>query len=134
MRRTFVDAGVLIAAARGTHELAEMALGILADPGREFVSSDFLRLEVTPKAIYHGRGAETDFYERFFRGVIYWATDFEEIIKDAQAKASTFGLGAMDALHVAAAEYAGASELVTTEKPTKPIHRVTGVSVVCLYP
>ena len=44
------------------------------------------------------------------------------------------GVGSgMDALHVAAAIEAKADELVTTEKPTKPMHRVKEVKVVSLY-
>jgi hypothetical protein len=39
----------------------------------------------------------------------------------------------MDALHIAAAIEAKADELVTTEKSTKPMHRVTEVKVVSLY-
>jgi len=35
--------------------------------------------------------------------------------------AGTYGLAAMDALHVAAALQIQADELITTEKPTKPI-------------
>ncbi|BAU08518.1 hypothetical protein FIS3754_44660 [Fischerella sp. NIES-3754] len=36
MIRTFIDAGVLIAAARGVGIVAERALTILEDPNREF--------------------------------------------------------------------------------------------------
>ena len=54
MIRTFIDAGVLIVAARGEDEIAERALEILKDPNREFASSMFLKLEVVPKATYRG--------------------------------------------------------------------------------
>ena len=37
MKRTFVDAGVLIAAVRGQEELARRALKVLSDPEREFI-------------------------------------------------------------------------------------------------
>jgi predicted nucleic acid-binding protein len=56
MTRTFVDAGVLIAAATGRQPaLYRRAIAILDDPVRDFVASDFLRLEVLPKAIYTRR-------------------------------------------------------------------------------
>jgi hypothetical protein len=42
-------------------------------------------------------------------------------------------LTAMDALHVAAAKAVGAIELVTTEKPTKPMFRCEGVSVRSIF-
>lgn len=50
MIRTFVDAGVFIAAARGTGTGAERALQVLRELNREFASSLFLKLEV-PLAI-----------------------------------------------------------------------------------
>jgi hypothetical protein len=41
---TFLDSGVLIAAARGTDDNALLALQILDDPDRKFVFSIFVRL------------------------------------------------------------------------------------------
>ena len=64
--RTFLDAGVLIAAARGRGIIAVRAHTILDDPGRNFVASDYLRMEVLPKALYHRQNAEVLLYERFF--------------------------------------------------------------------
>ena len=52
MTRTFLDAGILIAAVRGQEREAAHALAILEDPERSFLTSDFLRMEVLPKAIY----------------------------------------------------------------------------------
>lgn len=129
MRRTFVDAGVLIAAARGQDGIGERALHILEDPGREFVASAFLRLEVLPKALYNKRAKEAQFYEEFFRAVSYWATDTEKIIADAEREATKYGLGAIDALHVAAAASAGATELITTERLQRSIYRAQSIKV-----
>jgi predicted nucleic acid-binding protein len=64
--RTFIDAGVLIAAARGEDAPSMSALEILDDQTREFVSSPFVELEVLPKAIYNGKKDEIEFYEAFF--------------------------------------------------------------------
>lgn len=50
MTRTFIDSGILIAAARGEGAIAERALAILLDPNLELASSIFLKLEVLPKA------------------------------------------------------------------------------------
>jgi hypothetical protein len=47
--RTFLDAGVLIAAYRGERQLRENALRLLADGDRLFVASVFLELELLPK-------------------------------------------------------------------------------------
>lgn len=128
-RKTYVDAGVLIAVARGENELAVKAIQILDDPMREFVASPFLKLEVLPKAVYTNRQAEVEFYGTFFAAVSHWVDAKSDVVEKAQEIANAFGLGAMDALHVAAAIFASADELVTTEKPSKPIHRVSEVQV-----
>jgi predicted nucleic acid-binding protein len=129
---TFLDAGVLIAGARGEDADRERALEILADPERWFVASSFLYLEVAPKAAFHKRRVETAFYERFFRDA-KWVRDLDSIDAFARAEAEKHGLGAMDALHLAAAHVGGAGEMVTTEKRSKPIHRSSLVKVVYLY-
>ena len=66
MTRTFLDAGVLIAAARGTGVIALRAHAIPDDPERVFVTSDYIRMEVLPKALYHRQRQEVLLYERFF--------------------------------------------------------------------
>jgi len=72
-----VDAGVLIAAARGGSVQAARAMEILDDPEREFGASPFLRLEVIPQATFNKRQAELAFYDAFFSAVSKWATDLE---------------------------------------------------------
>ena len=129
---TFLDAGVLIAGARGEDADRERALEILADSERGFVTSSFLYLEVGPKATFHKRQVETAFYDRFFRDA-KWVRDLERIDEVARAEAEKHGLGAMDALHLAAAHVGGAAEFITTEKRSKPIHRSSLVKVVYLY-
>lgn len=133
MKITFIDAGVLVTAARGVGEISEKALNVLTDSEREFASSVFIKLEVLPKAIYNRQTEEADFYETFFSAVTYWARDLEQIIQDAHNIACQYGLAAMDALHIAAALSVGASEFVTTEKPTKPMFRVTGIKVISIF-
>jgi len=59
-----------------------------------------------------------------------WADAAPEPVAQAEQVARYHGLNALDALHVAAAIALGADGLVTTERPTKPLHRVTGVAVV----
>jgi hypothetical protein len=61
-----VDAGVLIATARGGNVQAARAMEILDDPEREFAASVFLRLEVLPQAVFNKRVAEAAFYDAFF--------------------------------------------------------------------
>lgn len=130
---TYLDASVLIAGVRGQGDLGTRALAILDDPNRTFASSVFLKLEVLPQARFHKRGPEVAFYERFFAAVSAWATNLSAISEDPLVEASTYGVEAMDALHVVAAAAAGAQELVTLEKPTRTIHRARAVKVVSLY-
>lgn len=80
--------------------------------------------KVLPKATFNKQQDEAEFYETFFSAVIHWATDLEQITQNAYQLSCTYGLAAMDALHVAAALQTKADELITTEKPTKPMHRV----------
>lgn len=133
MKITFIDSGVLVTAARGVGEDSEKALEILADSSREFASSQFIKMEVIPKAIYNRKTAEAEFYESFFSAVTYWANDIEKVIQDAYNIACQYGLAAMDALHVAAALSVGAEEFVTTEKKTKPMFRVSSIKVISIF-
>lgn len=134
MKLTFVDAGVLIAAARGGHIQGARAMEIFDDPEREFAASVFLRLEVLPQALFNKRVAEAEFYESFFATVSHWATDLAAVTEIAMREASTNGVEAMDALHVAAAASVGATELITTEKPSRSIHRARAVKVRTIHP
>ena len=69
MKKNFVDAGVLIAAARGNDELARRAMEVLDDSDREFVASAFLKLEVIPQPSFNQRRIEVDFMNDFFASV-----------------------------------------------------------------
>ena len=107
---------------------------VLDDSGREFVASAFLRLEVVPQPSFNERLIEVDFMNDFFANVSQWAPVSDDLLRVAMQQACRFGLDAVDALHVAAALLAGADELVTAEKTTKPIYRVTGLTVTTIRP
>jgi len=130
--RTFLDSGVLIAAYKGDPALAEPAARILRDPHRVFLSSPFVRLEISPKAFFNKQPGEHRFYQRYFRRAAMIG-DLQSILRLASRESARSGLGAMDALHLAAARLLRADEFVTTEKPTKSIHRSSLVNVVYLY-
>jgi predicted nucleic acid-binding protein len=134
VKLTFIDAGVLIAAARGTDEIARLAMQVLDDPDRSFASSLFVKLETLPKATFNRQDAECAFYEAFFEGVSKWADIGESIVRAAFGEACNAGLSAMDSLHVAAAHQVGADELITEEKSTKRLLRSTLVAVVTIRP
>lgn len=70
---------------------------------------------------------EVAFYETFFAAVGVWV-DSIDIIKPAYTLVCQYGLGALDELHVMAAERAGA-EIVSAEKPTKLIYRTHALTV-----
>jgi len=130
MLRTFLDAGVLIAAFRASGPLAAPAAATLNDANREFVTSEFVRLEVLPKPTYLKRASEVAFQDTFFAACVLSVPITVAMAQLAMQRAKMFGLSAVDALHVAAAEIAGADELVTSERPTSPLLRVDTVRVV----
>ncbi len=134
MTITYVDSGVLIAAARGLGPVSLAATAIITDPNRQFISSDFVRLEVLPKPIYHHQTTETDFYRAFFATVGTWVATSPLLAERAFQRAATFGLSAIDAAHIAAAELANADEFVTTEQSAKPMFRVTSLRIVSIHP
>jgi predicted nucleic acid-binding protein len=131
---TFVDSGVLIAAARGTEEVARLAMTVLDDPDRSFASSALVRLEVLPKALRNHREAETRFYETYFQSVTAWASIGEPLATKAFSQARDSDLHAMDALHIAAALSVGAEEFVTSERSEKPINKITAIAVRTIHP
>jgi predicted nucleic acid-binding protein len=120
---------VLIAAARGAGIIAERAHTILDDPERVFVTSDYIRMEVFPKALYHRQSQEVLLYERFFARAVQIVPPSVSLMQQAYTEACTCGLSALDAFHVAAAKVSGAEELVTTERLTTPLFRVTGIII-----
>jgi hypothetical protein len=131
---TFVDSGVLIAAARGADEVARLAMTVLDDPDRTFASSALMRLEVLPKALRHHRESEARFYETFFQSVSAWAPFGEPLAEEAFLQARNFDLHAMDALHIAAALSVGADEFITSERSEKPINKLTAITVRTIHP
>ena len=129
MTRTFLDAGVLIAAIRGAPELADRAMELINDPERLFVSSEFVQLEVLPKALYYRQMEEVSFYRAYFASVIEMVPVSPALVSQAAEQAQRAGLAAMDALHIAAAKAGNAAEFITVERPGKPLFRVEGLSV-----
>lgn len=132
MRRTFIDSGVLIAAATGNDEVSAKALNALNDPECAFVTSDFVRLEVLPKALHYGNINEVAFYEAFFDSAIAFVDISQALVMNAHTEARTHGLSAVDALHVSAAKLLDSDEIITTEKHTKPMFRVTGLAIITI--
>jgi predicted nucleic acid-binding protein len=131
---TYIDSGVLIFAAQGTNTAAGLALPFLADPKREYVTSDYVRLEVLPKAVFHKNTVEAEFYQAFFATTTRTIPTSEALLDYALDEACKTGLTAIDALHIASAVFAGAEEFITSEKPTKTIHRTKVVRTISIFP
>lgn len=109
-------------------------MGVLDDPKRVYATSDLVRLEVLPKAIYNKRDVEAVFYRLFFDGVEEVVAITPTLVSQALNEASQYGLSAIDALHIAAAKSAAVEEFVTVERTTKPLFRVSGLKVTTLLP
>lgn len=133
--RTFVDAGVIIDAARGNQPLSAAAFRLTVDTDRTFLTSPFLYLEVVPKALYYRQTRELALYRSYFENPdVVWWRDLDACYDLARTEAERCGLNAQDALHVAAAHLLGADELITTEQPGRSIYRTQLVRVVQLLP
>jgi len=127
MTRTYLDSSVLIQAVQGVE--GGKVLECLEDPDREFVAATMLKLELLPQPTFHGRTRELAFLEAFFSRVVAWEPATEGLLTDALREASQVPLSAVDAIHVAAARRLRADELVTGEKPGKPLHQVKAMRV-----
>lgn len=133
MKRTYIDANVLIAAFQGDELISRRAMEVLDAPDRELVVSDYLRLEVLPKPTFHNRREEIDFMQAIFESASENVITSPQLTCRALAMASKYDMTPIDALHIGAAAVCGVDEFVTMEKPTKPICKVREVRVTSLH-
>jgi predicted nucleic acid-binding protein len=128
--RTFVDAGILIAAARGYETHSQQSLKLLTHYKRRILTSVFIRLETLPKVVYNPYPLQRSFLNQFFSDPeVEWVSDLNAVANLATLQSEKYGLSALDALHIGAAMLSDASECVTTENRGKPIYRVREVDV-----
>lgn len=118
---TYVDSSVLIGATQGENLDRKLrSLKVLGDKRREFVASEFLRLETLPYAIVFKRKNERAFLEDFFEHKVqHWVEGERQLFGPAARLIEQHCLQLIDALHLAAA-ISFKAEFVTAEKPTKP--------------
>jgi predicted nucleic acid-binding protein len=114
MIKTYLDSGVLIAAARGTDVVSSKAILILDDDQRQFCSSCFVRLEILAKAKYYQQKNEIEFYYSFFSSCTFWANELDSIVELAEELATKYGLNALDSLQISSAISVQADEFITT--------------------
>lgn len=132
--KTYIDTGVLIRALRGDKVASEIAFSFLHDPLREYITSDYVKVELLPKCFYHKNEEERLFYEDFFKSSKTHIPSNDDLLALAIDEGGRTGISGMDAIHVACAVVAQADELITAEKTTKPIHRANGVKVISINP
>jgi len=132
--KTYLDSNILIAAFRGDDKTSRLALEILDDPNREFVVSDYLRLEILPKPSYYRREEEIAFMKTVLDNSVQTVESTLELTTEAIQFASRYDLSPMDALHVASAFIGDVDELITLEKSTSPLCRVKEIQIVSINP
>jgi len=130
--RTFLDSGVLLHAWRG-EILSGAAMQIIDDDTREFFTSQMVRLELLPKARFERRAREVAFYESHFADCAGSQPFSQELGLEAEKLAARHGLAGPDALQLAAAIRQDVEEFYTSEKPGKPMFRVSEIKIVSLH-
>jgi predicted nucleic acid-binding protein len=131
---TYIDTGVLISALRGPQVVANRALAFLNDPLRDYITSDYVKIELLPKCRFFKNRDEEQFYEDFFRRSLVHVPSSDQLLAFAIDEGGKAGISGIDAIHVACAVIAQAKELITAESSTKPIHRANGVTVISINP
>ncbi len=71
MPRDYLDAGILIEAASGKGQAAEIAIALLRDPTRTFLSSPYLDLELLPQTILNKRSSQEQFLQRYRNTLVH---------------------------------------------------------------
>ena len=127
---TFLDTNVLISVMCGEADLAARCFAVIDDPDREFVASDFLKLELLPKPTCNKQEESIAFYNEYLSVVSKMLKTTPETTARAFDLACKHGLGAVDAIHFQTAIEADATEFITTEKPTKPYFKINHPSVI----
>lgn len=127
--RTYLDTGVLILACRGTSLTSIQATQLLNNKSRTFVSSEYLKLERYPKATYFGQSSELRFYRSYIERAAYCAPNAPQHLEQALALACTYGLNAIDSLHLNIAILNECQEFITTERENSPIFRVKQLQI-----
>lgn len=133
IKRTYIDANVLIAAFQGDDDTSRRAIDVLDDPSRRLIISDYLRLEVLPKPTFHRLQEEIEFMQVVLEGAAEEVLSSPDITTKAVDFASKYDMAPMDALHAGAAAAAAVDELITMEKPEKPICKVQEIRVTSIY-
>ncbi len=85
------------------------------------------------KPIWNKNTDELNFYEEYFKTVNSWVDNFAQMNDEAMRLGGKYGLGAMDALHIAASHLTKVDEFITAERPTSPLSRVKEFTVLSIH-
>lgn len=130
-KRIFLDANVFIAMFRGSNDIARKAFEIINDSEIEIVCSDALWLELMPKPLFNKNQEEVEFYQTIFDQAEYSKWNLA-VLNNAKHIAKSYGIAAMDAIHISTAVISKVDSFYTAEKNTKPIFRVPNLNVISL--
>ena len=128
MIRTFADSCVYLAAFRNDALFGQAAQALLLRAPGLLICSDYLRLEIVPKAFFHRNLMELRFYESTLDRCLL-VPNSPHLQTTALQLACEYGLAAGDATLIAAAVLGSADVFITTEKPSKPMFRVKELKV-----
>ncbi len=124
MALIYLDTGVVLALAQGTDRWFAAAKALFASPAARFAVSDMVWLEVWPSTHGpQGRALRSVYEAVFATSALVIAVD-DRVVKKAKQLAAQQPVKGADAIHAAAALLGGARDFVTTEGPTKPLHKV----------
>jgi len=127
--KTYIDADVLIAAFRGEEAICRKAMEIIDDPDRQFIVSDYLKLEVIPKPTFHRFKEEMEFMETFFNSAWLNVDATPSITTKAITLACQYNLGVLDALHAGTVAESETDVFITLERPTSPLCQVQEIRI-----
>jgi predicted nucleic acid-binding protein len=100
-------------------DIAVRAINEISRDDTEYVFSPLTELEVLPQPMKN-RPEQVEFFSEWFESATrIWYDD--AVHRNAIDQASKYSIAPMDAAHVASAIVAGADELITGEKATKPM-------------
>lgn len=129
---TYLDSNILIAAFQGRDEVSKEAVEILSDLNREFVISEYLKLETLPKPTFYKNEEEVEFLEQYFEQAASSIETTSDVVKQAINMASQYDLTPIDSLHISSALTANVDEFLTLEKNTKPMFNVRELKVISI--
>ncbi|TCV97732.1 PIN domain-containing protein [Luteibacter rhizovicinus] len=128
-KKIYIDSCVLILALKASEDaIASRAIAEISQDDAEYFFSPVTVLEVMPAPMRNGKHEQVEFYDAWFgTAKQIWYDD--TVHQNAVEQATKHAIQPLDAVHVASAIVAGASELVTAEKATKPMFTSTEMKV-----